>query len=171
MAKRGPKPDRPEGPRTQRLELRLTDLELEQIDKLAKHRGVDRSEAIRSCATISAERDHLMRGVLETHVRGRFTEDEIGVLLEAMNGCAHEVYLDHYPAMLGAGMAREIADAHLDEKWDIDGDKLAHRIHDLPPVAKAALDLWCADMWRHCEDDWSGEIAWLAGETSACIDR
>jgi hypothetical protein len=153
-------PEREEGARDRIVRARVTEIELEIIDRAAEARGLDRSELVRAIAPMLSERDQMMRTVLRP-VRGRLTDLELRLILDVMNGTYDEL------SSLGQ-IAPNVEDAirlnGLDRKWACGRDRLLGVLRDLSRAERAALELWCADLWRRYTDDalWEREIAWLS---------
>lgn len=147
--------------------VRMTDAEVASLERVREERGDETiSDTIRTVPILWAGREALVRAALEPH-RGRFSAAELKAILDVMNG----VYLAIEASdaeLLGSHVAIEIADGEslngLGAKWGVDGKKLARHVADLPLVARSAIELWCADLWRNSDDEelWEREIAWLA---------
>lgn len=102
-------------------------------------------------------------------MRGVFSEAELNLILDALNGCA--LLVAGGGGLSGQYVLFEVADAmalnQYDEKWGVEAAPLLARLRTLTHFQRVALELWAAQLWaaRHKSDVWAREIARLAGDT------
>jgi hypothetical protein len=169
--KPGRKPDNEHARESKLGPIRVTAEEQAKIEAAAGERGEAVAQALRSMPAIWSERQRLVTTALEM-IRGKLTRDEVTLILSAMNG----VYMPHETSeFIGQQVAANVHDFEREDDplatmRPVSAKKLAKKIHGFPLVARVALELWCADLWRQCdpeEDDvWQQQIDWLVGEPS-----
>ena len=108
------------------------------------------------------------RGLAE--LRGRFTEAELKLVLDALNGVGLGLlYSPSGAALAGQHLVITVRDAielnAADAKWGVFGSTLVEKLEGLSVLHRIALELWTVRLWRACEDDalWTREIERLAG--------
>jgi hypothetical protein len=105
-------------------------------------------------------------------IRGRFTEPEARLMLDAMNGT---MWIgSEAPSLVGQRIAVEVADGcqlnGLDDKWRVDWTKLEATLGGLTSFQLVALELWCGEFWAGAYNDEGFErehLAKLCGRAKA----
>jgi hypothetical protein len=90
-------------------------------------------------------------------LRGRFTREELCLILEAANGTLLTPEIAGQHLALGVGDAMSLDG--LDAKHGVDRDVLRAKLRALAPFEAASLELWAAACWRDKRRDLA---SWLA---------
>lgn len=79
-------------------------------------------------------------------MRGRFTEDELHLILDVMNGVilSPQIAGQHVRANVADGIALD----RLDKKWEIDGKIMVQKIAELSHFEAACLEVWATGFWQ-----------------------
>lgn len=93
---------------------------------------------------------HLYKRAL-SEIRGRFTEHELKLMIEALNGTILTPMLASQHLLLGVHDSIEMS--RLDKKWEVDRVEVLGKITALTSFQRAMLEIW---IWRYldgCESE------------------
>ena len=96
-----------------------------------------------------------------TELAGKLTKGELSIILDVMNGTILESIM--IGCHVGLSVHDGIALNGYDQKWGVDRE-FPSRLAAMPRAHLAALEIWSAQMWRHCDDDayWEEQISRMA---------
>jgi hypothetical protein len=83
-------------------------------------------------------------------LKGKFSRGELMLMIDVNNGLMlmSGIAGQHLKAQVSDGIALD----HLDEKWEIDGDKLNKKVAGLTIFQCFCLEIWVAAFWENHEN-------------------